>query len=440
MTKSYKEYAQDLIQLALPIIMGQIGFTFIMAGDVFVAGKYSTDVLSAVSISGAITSIIFMFGIGLIISVSPVLSNRLGAKKSAKKYFYPTIMFSQIVAFCSMLLIFATIPLMEHMGFNPKLMPDIKIYTFVFAFSAFGGYLHAALKEFLQAYEIVFFPNFIAILGIFLNLLFNWIFAFGWGIIPSMGALGLGLASTLIRTIMGLALLFFCLYYFKFKRAKVGKKYYYVLIQVGLPISVAVSLEFIAFNSISIIMGRVDSIYAAAQNILNVICTSSFMIPLSLSNATAVKVGFANGAKNLIDVKKYGIVGVSCSVGFMAFCGVLFALFPEFFARIFTNDINLINIIVPTMILVASFQCFDGLQCSLGGVLKGLKRTQMVSVANFIGYILIGISLGAFFAFKMKLNLFGFWLGIGIASACVGLFLLLDILKIYKNLKKEYAK
>ena len=61
--KSYKQYAYELIRLAWPIIMGQIGFTFIMAGDVFVAGKYSTDVLSAVSISGAITSIIFMLRI-----------------------------------------------------------------------------------------------------------------------------------------------------------------------------------------------------------------------------------------------------------------------------------------------------------------------------------------------------------------------------------------
>ena len=107
MIKSYKKYIQDLLHLALPIIMGHIGFTFIMAGDVFVAGKYSTDVLAAVSLSGAITSIIFMFGIGLIISVSPVLSNRLGAKKSAKKYFYPTIAFSQVIAVLSMLCIFA---------------------------------------------------------------------------------------------------------------------------------------------------------------------------------------------------------------------------------------------------------------------------------------------------------------------------------------------
>lgn len=436
MAKSYKEYVYELIELAWPIIMGQIGFTFILAGDVFVAGKYSTDVLSAVSISGAVTSIIFMFGIGLIISVSPVLSNRLGAKKSAKKFFYPTILFSQIIAFFSMLLILATIPLMEHMGFNPKLMPDIKIYTFIFAFSAFGGYLHAALKEFLQAYEIVFFPNFIAIIGIFLNLFLNWIFAFGWGIIPSMGAMGLGIASTLIRTIMGLSLFIYCLYYFHFKFEKISQKYYTSLVKVGLPISVAVSLEFITFNSMAILMGRVDSVYAAAQNVLNVISTASFVIPLSISNAIAVKVGFANGARNMEDIKKYGIAGVALSVGFMAFCGILFASFPSFFARIFTNDQELISIVIPIMYAVAGFQCFDGLQVSCGGILKGLKKTFMVSLANFFGYILIGISLGAFLAFKMHLNLLGFWIGIGISSGLVGSILIYEIVKTYKKMLK----
>ena len=436
MAKSYKEYVYELIELAWPIIMGQIGFTFILAGDVFVAGKYSTDVLSAVSISGAVTSIIFMFGIGLIISVSPVLSNRLGAKKSAKKFFYPTILFSQIIAFFSMLFILATIPLMEHMGFNPKLMPDIKIYTFIFAFSAFGGYLHAALKEFLQAYEIVFFPNFIAIIGIFLNLFLNWIFAFGWGIIPSMGAMGLGIASTLIRTIMGLSLFIYCLYYFHFKFEKISQKYYTSLVKVGLPISVAVSLEFITFNSMAILMGRVDSVYAAAQNVLNVISTASFVIPLSISNAIAVKVGFANGARNMEDIKKYGIAGVALSVGFMAFCGILFASFPSFFARIFTNDQELISIVIPIMYAVAGFQCFDGLQVSCGGILKGLKKTFMVSLANFFGYILIGISLGAFLAFKMHLNLLGFWIGIGISSGLVGSILIYEIVKTYKKMLK----
>ena len=436
MKKSIQIYTKELIQLALPIIMGHIGFTFIMAGDVFVAGKYSTDVLAAVSLSGAVTSLVFMFGIGLIVSVSPVLSNRLGARKSTKKYFYPTILFSQVIAFITMFVIWGTIPIMERIGFNPDLMPDIRIYTFIFAFSAFGGYLHAALKEFLQAYEIVFFPNFIAILGIFLNILLNWVLTFGFGPIPPLGVVGLAIASVLIRTIMGLVLFIYCLFYFNLKPQKVNKGYYSILIKVGLPISVAVCLEFLAFNSMAILMGRVDSNYAAAQNIINVISSASFMIPLSISNAIAVKVGFANGSGNLEDVKNYGAVGVGLSVGFMAICGILFALFPQFFAEIFTNDKTLIDIIVPIMFVVAAFQCFDGFQASCGGILKGLKKTFMVSIANFIGYILVGISLGSFLAFKMRMNLFGFWIGIACSSACVGLVLIIEILKTYKKLKQ----
>ena len=161
------------------------------------------------------------------------------------------------------------------------------------------------------------------------------------------------------------------------------------------------------------------------------------MIPLSISNAIAVKVGFANGAKNLVDIKKYSIAGVSLSVGFMAFCGILYALFPSFFAKIFTNDTDLINIVIPIMYIVAAFQCFDGFQVSCGGILKGLKKTFMVSIANFIGYVMIGISLGSFFAFKLKMNLFGFWIGIAISSACVGIVLAIEILKSYNQLRKE---
>ena len=64
-----------MLELSLPIVMGSIGFALIFLGDVFVGARYSTDVLAAVSISGAITSIIFIFGIALLSSVSAYLLN-----------------------------------------------------------------------------------------------------------------------------------------------------------------------------------------------------------------------------------------------------------------------------------------------------------------------------------------------------------------------------
>lgn len=436
--KSYKTYASELLHLALPILMGHFGFTLIFAGDVFVAAKYSTEVLAATSVSNSITSIIFIFGLGLLLSVSPILSNKLGAKESAKKYFYPTIKFSIICAFFTMLVIIASIPIMCNMGYSEQITQDLKSYTFIMAFSTFGGFLYAGLKEFLQAYKIVFVPNIIAIFGILLNLFLNYAFAFGWELFPEMGIDGLALASVLVRIAMSLSLLAYC--YKKFELINDNsnyKKYYKNLVKIGLPISISISLEFLAFNSMAIIMGRVADIYAASQNILIVLTNTSFMIPLSLSAAIAVKVGFSNGAKNYDDVKKYGFIGSSMAVGFMIFCALIFAIFPEQLAKFFTNDKELIYIISKCLLVVACFQIFDGTQGSIGGIYKGLKKTNFLMLANFFCYILCGISIGVFFAFKLNLDLFGFWIGIASSSAILSLTLIIGLIFVYKNLRGD---
>lgn len=433
----YKSYIKDLLHLAMPIIMGQIGFVLIMAGDVFVAARHSTDILSAVSISGAITGIIFMFGVGLMVSISPVLSNKLGAKESAKGYFYPTVKFSLMVSLLTTLCIFAIIPLIQFLGFDEKLLPDIKLFTFVFAFSSFGGFLFSALREFLQAYEIVVFPNLVAIIGIFLNILICWVLVFGFGVIPPLGILGLGLASVIVRTLMAISLLLFCFKKFNLEHTKKPKgDYYRILFQVGLPVSMAICIEMIAFNILAILMGRVSGIYAAAQNIINVVATTSFVIPLAISSAIAIKVGFANGAKQIENIKRYSIAGCLMSVMFTATCGILFISFPNQIAKIFTSDKALIDIIVPIMFILGCFQISDGLQASLGGVFKGLKKTGAVMLANFSTYIMIGIPLGAYLAFEKHLNLKGFWIGLLVASIFLATFLLIFVVKEYKKVKR----
>jgi Na+-driven multidrug efflux pump len=66
-----------------------------------------------------------------------------------------------------------SIPCLEHVGFDPKIMPMIKQFMFISAFSTFGVFLQIALKEYLQAFEIVMFPNMLAFVSVFLNLILN---------------------------------------------------------------------------------------------------------------------------------------------------------------------------------------------------------------------------------------------------------------------------
>lgn len=432
MSTQFKYYAKELLNIALPIIMGNLGFILIGAGDVLIAGHHSTDTLAAISIATAITNCIQTFGIGLIASVSPLLSNFRGERKSAKKYFFPTIRFSMFLSVLVMFAVLASIPLIDYLDFEAKLVPMIKQYMFVTAFATFGAYLHAALKEFLQAFEIVLFPNLVTVFSVFLNIALNVILVFGLGPIPSLGVLGLAVASFIVRYFMGFALLIYCFSVMNFNDYK-DFDYYKSLIKIGIPISCAIMVEFIAFNSIAIIMGRVSGVYAAAQNLVCTLTTVSFMVPLAISNAIAVKVGFANGAGNIKDLKRYSFVGIVICTGFMMLSALVFSSFPHFLVGLFSQDANLIKISVPILYILSVFQVFDGLQVSLAGIFKGIKRTGVVLLSNFIAYWLISIPVGCTLAFHYHLNLKGFW--IGLASAAIILCIIMSFM-LMKSIKK----
>ncbi len=439
MEKTIKYYAKELLNIALPIIMGNLGFILIGAGDVLIAGRHSTDTLAAISIATAITNCIMTFGIGLIASVSPILSNIRGEKKSAKKYFFPTIRFSMILALITMFCVLAAIPAIDYMHFEAKLVPDIKEYMLITAFSTFGAYLHASLKEFLQAFEIVFIPNLVTVICVFLNVILNIMLVFGFGPIPSLGAIGLAIASFIVRYFMGFALLFYCLGLMRFRNYH-DKRYYKNLMTIGLPISLAILVEFIAFNSIAILMGRVSGVYAAAQNLICTLTTISFMVPLAVSNAIAVKVGFANGAKNFNELKNYAFIGMFMCVGFMLCSAVIFCSFPHFLVSLFSKDLTLIKICVPVLYVVSIFQIFDGLQVALAGIYKGIKKTKIVLIANFIGYWLISIPLGYMLALKHGFMLKGFWYGLLFAAIVLCAQMLLMLFRYLKKLRLKFAE
>jgi MATE family multidrug resistance protein len=432
--KSPIYYIKELLTLALPITMGNFGFVFIGAGDVYVAAKYSTEVLAATSIANSVVSVIFIFGIGLLVSVSPILSNLRGSNKSAKKYFWPTIKFSMLSAFLTTLVIIGAAFLFEHIGIESNLVPLVRNYTLIISLSTFGGYLFAGLREFLQAFEIVVAPNLITIFSIFLNIVLNFIFAFGWGPIPSLGIVGLAIASVLTRCFMGIALLIYYAAKYVIRRYE-DKCYYRNIIKVGLPISIAIIVEFFAFNFVTLIMATKSGVYAAVQNIVITLVNIAFMVPLSLSNAMAVKIGYANGRKNFGEMRKFSLWGAFLSVIFMAFCGLIFALFPEFLVGIFTKDMSVVAIAVPIFALLCVFEIFDGLQVALAGIFRGIKETDIPLIGNFIGYIIIGLSVGFFFAYRMKLDLYGFWIGLLVGSASLCAILTVIILIKFRRMR-----
>lgn len=435
---TFKKYLKELLILALPILAGNIGQMLINLGDVYVAGHFNTNTLAAISVASAIFMTFIIPGIGLCAAVTPVLSNYRGEKKPVKRLFGITIIFSQILAILFFILLWLTIPLVYKIGLSGEIIQDTIDYLKVSSLSIFGIFLYSALKEFLQSHEIVLFPNIMMGLCVFINIALNFIFTFGYGFIPSMGTIGLAIASLTVRTLLAAAVFIYCMGFLKRSRFKNIKRYAKDLIKIGLPIAGAMFIEFLGFNFVAVFVGKFDPIYAACHNIIISITSLAYMIPFSVSSALSVKVGYANGSKNIQDIKKYTLTSFIFILIYAFITVILYLVYKEPVMRIFSKDLEVIKTGASIMVIVAGFVTFDGIQSVCIGALRGLKQTMQILIVMFLSYAILSIPLGLILAYKFNRILEGFWLGLAIGIFVAAIISGGILIKKYFNLKKNF--
>ncbi len=436
--QAYSRYLRDLLVLALPMIVGNLGQILIGAVDVFVAARHSLDTLAAISIANAIVFCIYIVGIGLMSAISIVLSNYRGDRKPTKKYLFSVVNFSLLLAVIFWIITLAIVPFVGVMGFEVHLVPMIREYILISSFSIFGMYVYQSLKEFLQAHEIVNFPNILLIAALILNFALNYILVFGMFGVPSLGVKGLAIATLIVRTLMGLVLFLYCLKLIDFRK-RFDPILIKQLVKIGYPIGFALLLEFLGFNLITILVGRESGLFASVHTIVCTVGSICYMVPLSLSNALAIKVGFFNGARLFTQIKRYSLAGIFASVVFMGGCTLILLCFPAQIFSFFTTEQSVLAVGIPVLIIAACFEMLDGLQTSLSGVLKGLKMTKTVSACIICGYWAFGLPLGFWLAYEMKMQLKGFWLGLAFSFFAISIIELIIIFVRFKQLRFKYA-
>jgi MATE family multidrug resistance protein len=271
---------------------------------------------------------------------------------------------------------------------------------------------------------------------VLVNLYFNYGFVFGeWGL-PKLDVAGLAWASFGVRFFMGFALLLMISRKHKVF-ATIDWSFCREVLGLSIPIALAVFFEVMAFCSVTLFVGRFGPIQTAANNLALTLGSLTFMIPLSISSAAAVKVGHAYGERSFSNVKTYILVSLLVTQLFMLFSAAMYFTVPGFLLGLFTQDAQVLFWGMQLLFLVGFFQFFDGAQVILAGVLRGLSVTRPASIAIFIGYWIIGIPLGYFFAFKQGLESKGMWMGLVISLAVVAVMLSLILKKRVKALHQE---
>lgn len=437
MNKLTKQYFVDLLILSFPLFIGNLGHTLIGATDVLVVAKYSIDALAAISIANSILFTIFILGIGVLCAISILLSNMRGAGQKTKKHLLSTLIFSSVTAILFSGICYASKFLVPSMNFEAHLVPYIDEYMTIAAFSMLGMFLFEGIKQFLQSYEIVNFPNALLLFSVVLNLIFDIIFVFGFYSIPSMGVKGAAIATTLVRTLMGLTMLIYIFKFIDFK-SKIDFGYMKQVIKIGTPIGLALLFEFLAFNIITILVGRESGLLAAVHSILVTISSATFMFPLSIATATSVKVAYYYGAKKCGEIRNYILASTTMSLAIMVLISLTLILFPIQIIKLFTSDADVLKIATPVISTVAAYQIFDGLQVVMGGTLKGFKMTKFVSGAVLAGYWLVGAPVAIVCVGFYGMSLRGYWIALAVSLCVMGVVQTAMAKNKYKQLKEMY--
>lgn len=412
---------KELTSFSIPIIFGQLGVMLISVGDMYVAGSHSTLSVGAIGTATGVFNPVFLFGLGLMMGISPSLAIERGKGEDVKIHFYSILVYailSGIFLSGVMLVVNEFVPMM---GINPEMVPLIQKYNKIIAWSFSFAYVFQAVKEYLQSFEDVFFANLLSIISVFVNVGFNYLFVYGYKSFEGLGFDGLAYASFSIRVFMALIILIYAKKYIG--KSQVSFAFIKETLKFSFPIAFMFFFEVSAFCLTSILAGGMGVAMSAANTIIMNVASVTFMVPLSICSAVGVKVGAAFGEKDFEGVRNFSYSAIFMSLTFMIFSAGCYFLFPEFIIKLISEDVEVVKIGVSLLMIVGVFQLVDGLQVTLTGILRGLSKTKESFLSILIGYWFIGIPFGIYLAYEKKMQAQGLWIGLALSLMFGALFL-----------------
>ncbi len=418
-----------MLSLAVPVVIAELGWMSMSVVDTIMVGRLGPEAIGAVSIGAVLFYTVGVFGAGMLLGLDTLVPQSYGAgdiddcHHSLVQAVYGSLAMGPLL----MLPMFALLPWMDQFGLAPEVARLAKPYTNALLWSAPPLLLYMAFRQYLQGMDLVKPVMFTLISANVVNALANYVFIFGeWGM-PAFGVAGAGWASCASRIYMCLALLGYILYDARkndtgLLRARLGLDMPRLrqLARLGFPAALQRGLEVGVFALATALVGTLDAVSLAAHQIALQAVSVSFMAPLGVSSAAAVRVGQALGRRDPEGAHRAGWTALGIGGGLMALAGVVFFLLPEAIIRIFTADAAVIEIGVTLLYIAAFFQLFDGFQVVATGARRGAGDTETPLITNLFGHWFLGLPVGWWLCFRMDWGAAGLWMGLSLGLISVG--------------------
>lgn len=422
-----------LLRLAGPVVASEVGWMAMWLADTIIVGRLGAEAIGAVSIGGSIFFAVAIFGLGMLLGLDYVVASAFGAGRvrDAHHALVDGLWLAVALAVVLTGLLHVIAPLLPLSGIQPAVLVDGIPYLYASTWSLLPLLLFTALRRYLQALGLVR-PILLTILTAnIVNVLACWVLVFGNLGAPALGPAGSGWATTASRVYM-----FVCLALYLVARERRHPTGLWqtsiapawdrlrTLVRLGFPAAMQITAEVGVFSVVTGLAARFEPAVLAAHQIALNSAAFTFMVPLGLSSATAVRVGHAVGRGDLEAARRAGWTALGLGLAFMSATALAFVSIPTVILGLFTADGTVLGSGVVLLLIAGAFQLFDGMQVVLTGALRGLGDTRTPMLVNLVGYWLVGLPFGWMLCFRRDLGVPGLWIGLCAGLVIVALTLL----------------
>lgn len=414
---------KKIFELSWPVMLGMILQNLLGTVDLFFVGKLGTTELAAVGLVNTMVTVIFVFSNLISSGAIAFITRRYGegdeegVRVIAGQSYMLSVLIGCLVSIVTVLSAYSMIELF----YSPDKATLMAAYTFaIVIFSGtFIGFINSTLKTVLQGTGDTKTPLYIFCVANVMNMILDPLFMF----VFKLGIQGAAWATVLSNITACILLNKIVLKKYYSKDIKVLISYFIPRIKVlkqtlgvgswSCLQQIARPLTGMLMTSLVFSVGGITA--SAAFGIGSQVLNYTFIFLNGLSVAITILVGQNLGKKQVSKCKAIVSEGMKFACLNMIIFGILYLIFPRFFIRILSPDLEVIHIGVNYLRIVYVGVIFVIIPEILGGVFRGAGDTFPPMVASIIANVVFKVPMAYVFAITFKLGINGIWWAIALS-------------------------
>jgi putative MATE family efflux protein len=411
------------IEISLFMVMGNI--------DTLMLSRYSDNSAAAVGSSNQIFNLVLLFFSVISSSMAILGAQYLGAGKRNeldKVYslsFFATLTFGLLI---SILLFFNFDKLLLLLNTPNEILPDALKYSKIISLGIFIGALNTMFNSISRVNGFTRATMYFSITANIINILGNYISLFGPFGLPIYGVAGVALSTVIGRSVSLIMQISFFLRKnignISIKFLKNAKELTKKMISIGIP-SAGEPLSW-QFSQIAILamINTMGPSSVTSKVYISTITLFTYLLVVSISQSTQIIVGHLIGMKKIDEayslIKKYTLIGI----GTTFLVSIPLAIWGKYILRIFTDDINIINLGVTLLFIDVFLEIGRAINII---VINSLKASGDYKFPVYIGIVSmwgISVLLSYIFGISFGLGITGIWIAMTIDEVLRGLIMI----------------